>query len=130
MNISPQVARRIVQAVAVGRIGLGAASLVAPRRVLRPWVGERGDDSSALVLIRAVGGRDVALGLGAVLAMRHGEAVRGWAEGGALADLVDALATASQFRRLPDPGRWAVLALAGGSAALSGALARQVDTGR
>ncbi|MFN2607271.1 MAG: hypothetical protein ABR511_05160 [Acidimicrobiales bacterium] len=80
----------LVRAVALGRISVGATLLVAPTRVLRPWLGADAATYAARTLARTAAGRDVALGIGTLLAARHGAPVRGWLEAGAFADSVDA----------------------------------------
>ena len=85
--------------------------------VARPWVGDD-DGPGGAVLGRALGGRDVALGLGLLLAANHDRHLRGWAEAAALADSVDVAATLLAFDRLPRKGCLAVLAAAGGAAAV------------
>jgi hypothetical protein len=118
--------RRLTQLLALGRVGLGLAALTAPNLPLRPWVGDRSHDRGALLLARALGGRDIALGLGALQAMLRREPVRGWVQAGVVADSVDAAYTALAFRHLPRAGRWAVLAAAG-SAVLAGLAAGRLD---
>ncbi|MGH9088399.1 MAG: hypothetical protein ACRDYZ_09860, partial [Acidimicrobiales bacterium] len=120
--LSPDAARLLALGVAAARIGLGVTAVVAPTVVSRPWIGSEAEGAGAKVLGRSLGGRDVALGLGPVLADRRRRPIRGWVEAAALADLVDATATLAAFRSLPAKGRWIVLASAGGAAA-AGALA-------
>jgi len=103
-------------------VALGGVAVVAPDLVARPWIGTDADRDGAKVLGRALGGRDLALGIGPVLASRRGGPVRGWVEAAALADLVDVAATLAVFSRLPRRGRWLVLASAAG-AALAGSVA-------
>ncbi len=61
--------RRGAAAVAVSRVGVGVVALAAPALVSRSWVGGAGG-LSGRVLGRALGGRDLALGLGALAALR------------------------------------------------------------
>lgn len=62
--------RRGATAVAVSRIGVGVVAFAAPALVSRSWVGGAGGGPSGRVLGRALGGRDLALGLGALAALR------------------------------------------------------------
>lgn len=103
--------------------------MAVPQLPLRPWVGERRADPTTLLFGRVLGVRDLALGLGALLAMRHDAPVRGWIEAGGLADTGDTLFTALSFRELPDPGRWLVLVAVGSGAALSRLASVSVDAG-
>jgi hypothetical protein len=102
----------------VARVGLGLVALAAPERVARPWVGKGAATLEAKVLSRALAGRDLALGLGAVESTMRGMGLCPWVAAGALADLVDSAVTIACFGRLPRRGRWAVLTSAGGAAML------------
>lgn len=120
-------ARRAARLLATARILLGAAAIVAPRPALTLWVGDLAEDERARLLGRVVGARDVALGLGALLAVRHDTPVRGWVEAGMLADTGDALSTLVGFRAAPTIGRWAVLGASASAVAAGGWAARAVD---
>ena len=109
-------ARTLAVGVAGTRVVLGLSAFVAPELVARPWVGTGGGDDRR-VLGRALGARDIALGLGALLAARRGAPLRGWVEAGGLSDAGDTVATLLSFRRLPPVGRLAVLAASTGAAA-------------
>ena len=122
-----RTSRRLAQLVAVGRVGLGILAIVAPQVPLRPWVGERSGDPGALLLARGLGARDLALGLGTVLALRQDGPVRGWVEAGGLADAGDTLFTLQRFGHLPSRGRWLVLTAAAGATVAAGLAARGVD---
>ena len=121
-------ARQIAEAVAIGRIGIGIVALVAPTVPLRPWVGrDFAWQPRAKLLARSLGARDLALGIGVMLALRHKAPVRGWVEGSGLADAGDTLATLLAFGKLPKSGRWLVLLSAGGAAAAARLAAPMVD---
>lgn len=130
MVLTATQSRRLAQLVAIGRVGLGVTALTFPRLPLRPWVGDRGDDEGALLLARALGSRDVALGLGALMALRHDEPVAGWVGAGGLADAGDAFFTLLAFPRLPAAGRWAVLTAAAGGAVAAYLASAAVDNPR
>jgi hypothetical protein len=109
--------------VAAGRVALGLAALAWPSVPARPWVGESADDLAARVFGRALGARDLALGLGALAALRGedaGPGPRAWVAAGALSDALDVAASLAAWRELPRVSRWLVAASAGG-AALAGA---------
>jgi len=125
--MTPAQARRAAGVLAVGRAVLGVVALVAPALPSRPWVGRAAAAQGPVRLFaRSLGARDLALGLGALLALRHDGPARGWVEAGGLADAGDVAGTLLHFGQLPRGGRLAILALAGGSAAASGLLARRV----
>ncbi|HEY3240911.1 MAG TPA: hypothetical protein VGL92_15185 [Acidimicrobiia bacterium] len=123
-----EAARQLAASVAWGRIGLGVTAVLTPSVPLRPWVGrEIAWRPRAKLLARALGFRDIALGLGVVMALRQDAPVRGWVEGGGLADAGDLVATLLAFGTLPKFGRWVVLASAAGAVAASGLAAPAVD---
>lgn len=122
------MARQLAAALAWGRIALGVTAMVAPALPLRPWVGrEVAWRPRARLLGRSLGARDVALGLGVILALQNDAPVRGWVEGGGLADAGDVLATLIAFGSLPRFGRWMVLGSASGAVAVAAAIAPAVD---
>ena len=121
-------ARQIAEAIAVGRIGIGIVALVAPTVPLRPWVlRDFAWQPRAKLLARSLGARDLSLGIGVMLALRHKAPVRGGVDGSGLADAGDTLATLLAFGKLPKRGRWLVLASAAGAAAAARLAAPVVD---
>jgi hypothetical protein len=117
----------LAMSIARGRIALGASALVAPRLAARVMGAGRSPSGTITVLARMVGGRDVALGLGTVIAVDRGKPVRGWLEGSALADAVDCLACLLARKELPPNVVRATLALGGVSAIAGGVLSRRLD---
>lgn len=121
-------ARQLAAGIAWSRIALGATAMVAPSLPLRPWVGrDVAWRPRAKLLARSLGARDVALGIGVILALRHDAPVRGWVEGGGLADAGDVLATLLAFGSLPRFGRFAVLGSAAGAVVVARLIAPSVD---
>ena len=118
--------RRGALTVAAGRVALGLTALAWPAGPARPWVGASADDLAARVFGRALGARDVALGLGALAALRRPDGEPGsaasWVAAGALSDALDVAASLASWDDLPRVTRWLVAASAGG-AALTGAAA-------
>jgi hypothetical protein len=90
-----------IRALAIGRIALGVGFILAPGMSVRSWLGREGDTPAARLAVRMVGGRDIALGVGTVLALNHGAPVRGWLEAGALSDATDFAASLAAARHLP-----------------------------
>ncbi len=129
----PALARRGAAAVAAGRVAIGLAALALPSVPSRPWVGAAADDLAATVFGRALGARDVALGLGALAALRRTaadpESASVWVAAGALSDALDVVASLSSWRQLPRTGRWLVAGSAGAAALVgaAGALALRQD---
>ena len=120
--------QEIALAQARGRMAFGVAFLLAPGLAAKGWVGDDATRRPVKVIIRALGARDLALGLGIVIALDRGTPVRGWLEASALSDGVDGLATALGGGSLPAAGRRGVFVLAAASAAVAGWLARTLDT--
>lgn len=119
--------RRGATAVAAARVAIGVLALARPGVPSRPWVGVgAGDDGmaglAAQVLGRALGGRDLGLGLGALAALSQedAESASVWVAAGALCDALDVATTLAAWRELPRITRWFVLSSAAG-ASLAGA---------
>ena len=75
-----------------------------------------------------MGGRDLALGAGALRALAGtAPEARPWVALGGLADAVDAVVTLMAFRTLPRLGRWGILASTVGAAAISLGVAASLD---
>jgi hypothetical protein len=127
IDLDRQQARQLAASVAWIRVGIGVGALLAPGALARPWIGPDAYRPTAKVLARAMGVRDLALGLGVILALRHDAPVRGWVEGAGLSDAGDVLAALLAFGSLPRLGRWLVVASAAGGAAAAQVLAPAVD---
>ena len=134
--------RRGAMTVAAGRVGLGVTALAWPAVPARPWVGSAAADGvAARVFGRALGARDLALGLGAMAALGRADAAGGadargrsaaaWIAAGALSDALDVAVSVSSWRELPRVSRWLVVLSAGGAAVAgaAGAVAVLADKG-
>ena len=108
--------------IALARVGIGVGATLAPRLVSRLQFGVTTPRSA--IVVRMLGARDLALGLGALLAVRRGSSgLRGWVEAGVLADAIDAVAF---LRARPEDARSrALTVLAAGGAAVVGGWAAQ-----
>ena len=82
----------IAMSLARCRIATGIAAAITPRVATRVMGGSRRSERVAPLFARMLGGRDIALGLGTVIALDRGKPVRGWLKGSALADAVDCVA--------------------------------------
>lgn len=107
--------RRILGAIAVGRLLIAIAMLVLPEEVARRWLGRGAVTPESAAFVRAVGGRDVAYALGSLHGARSGDP-RPWLAAGLLVDGVDSWATLSTEgvplgRKLS--GGWAAFAAVG-----------------
>jgi hypothetical protein len=120
-------ARDAAIALARGRIAFGVAALAAPGLAGRLMFGRDGSRHATRLLARMLGGRDLALGLGVVIALDRGAPVRGWLEAGALADGVDLAGCLVVRDEIPRPTFVGIAPLAA-AAALAGIwLSRQLD---
>jgi hypothetical protein len=106
------------------RVAYGAALLAVPAKVAgKRWLGPGAGAPAATVGLRGVGGREVALHGLALFSLLRGGPVRPLLFASAVGDLVDVAATAISRDGLPDNSAAATAAVAGGSAALSLAIA-------
>ena len=106
-------------------VGFGASRLVFgvfagafPEKIGRTWIGESAETPANKVILRALSGRDFAIGAGTIEAALRDEADT-WLAVSALADIGDLTATLVNRNDLPSKGVKITVALAG-SAALSG----------
>jgi hypothetical protein len=117
---------RIAQLIGGARIAVGVVAVLAPSAFPR-YLARVAPRHEVTVPVRILGARDLALGMGAVLAAREGATpeLRRWVEASALADAVDALAfvRAGTFPALP---RAAAIVAATGATVLGGGAARQL----
>ncbi len=117
----------LAMSLARGRIALGVAAVVAPGLVTRVMAGRRPSEGIAPAFARMLGGRDVALGLGTVIALDRGKPVRGWLEGSALSDTVDCVACLVA-RDYMSPMAFGAAAGLGAASAIAGVLlSRRLD---
>jgi hypothetical protein len=127
--VNSAIARSGAAALAVTRLGIGLIAVARPDLAARAWLGRAatGDPATGELVTpvfgRALGGRDVALAVGALASARASEsrALRRWLFAGAIADAADAMATLTRWRALPAGNRALVLAASGGGA-LTGCL--------
>src|SRR5665647_2180830 len=86
--------RKLARLIAWVRVGIGIVAVTTRSLVLRPWVGEVGDDVPARMLARTMGGRGLVLGLGTLRALSVSDAEgRSWVALSGIADTVDAVAS-------------------------------------
>jgi hypothetical protein len=122
------LSRRLVALWAALRIALGVVALAKPRLASRAWVGpDAAHGLTPVVLGRAAGGRDIALGAGAVACTLTGAPLRLWVLAGGGADAVDAEATWSGGPDLPRGRRTLFTVVSAASALTAAFLATQVD---
>jgi peptide-methionine (R)-S-oxide reductase len=117
----------LAMSVARSRIALGVAAVVTPGVATRIMGGRRGSGGIAPLFARMLGARDIALGLGTVIALDRGKPVRGWLEGSALADTMDCVACVLAREDMA-PSAFGVAAGLGAASAILGVfLSRRLD---
>jgi hypothetical protein len=117
---------KLALTIARGRIAIGIAAVIVPGLASRALSGRKAEGIEPL-LARMLGARDLTLGLGAVIALDRGAPVRGWIEGAAVSDTVDAVASLLARKRMSPRAFTGTFALASGSAALGGYLSHRLD---
>jgi hypothetical protein len=126
--VDTTTARTLARLLALGRIVIGMTAVVAPTLVARPWIGDASASTTSRLLARTMGGRDLALGIGAMRAITlSDQEARPWLALGGTADAVDALATVVAFAGLPRRTRWGILAMTAGAAVVSVRVAEALD---
>ena len=122
--------RQLAQQFAFGRMGLGGALLAFPGVIGGLWIGRStASRPGARVILRALGIRDLALGLGLKAALDRDAPTRGWLEAGLAADGVDLVSTLLAGDDLPLAGRLTVGAAASNGVALGAWLLRSAEVG-
>ncbi len=111
--------RLLAQVIAAGRVLTGITLFVSPTRVTKHWVGaDEGVRTGTRVLAMGLGGRDIIIGAGALMALKEGgDAAKPWLLGSALADLMDLAGVLRSAGELPSGAVAGTVAVAGGAAA-------------
>jgi hypothetical protein len=121
-------ARDLAVGLAGGRIAIGVVSLLAPRLVGRAMMRRGGDSGGMRLLLRVVGARDLALGLGVLVALDRDAPVRSWLRASAVVDGLDAAGSLLARHHLRPTVFPAAAGAATAGTLLSGWLAGQLDT--
>jgi len=87
---------------------------------MRPWLGRDADRPAVRLLARALGARDLVLGVGTLSALGDRRSLRRWLHAALVADAADFAVTLLEGQHLPRRGRQLVLAIAGAGVALGG----------
>jgi len=119
--------RQLARTLAALRTVIGVALLVAPATAGGAWLGGAKPDRRARLLLRGLGARDLALGLGTLRALDQGTPVRPWVAMSVIGDVADAVGATAALRSL-GPARAAItVAAAGGGAALGAVAVSDLD---
>jgi hypothetical protein len=119
-------ARPLALGVAAGRIAFGSAFLLAPGVTAKGWIGRPARTPGGQVMTRAMGARDLAIGVGTLAALRGADDTRPWLAAALFSDLADAAATWAERGAL-GPARTGMTLAIAFSAAASSALALAED---
>jgi hypothetical protein len=115
--------------ISFARFVFGVAFIAKPTLMERAWIGKQARVPGAQLLARAVGARDLVLGLGGLQAVARGDgSARPWMAAAGISDAVDFGATWAAGRTIPRQARNGVLAIAAVFSVLSALAA--VGTGR
>src|SRR3954449_3046007 len=96
--------RDVARVYGAGRVAVGAALLLAPRRLGRVWLGRPADTPAGAVAMRALGLRDAVLGAMALHPLHHPQGAPRWERHRAAVDAVHLAATAAARSALPPVG--------------------------
>ncbi len=112
--------RILTALISLGRIVFGTVFIAEPKVMEQGWIGKQARLPGAQVLSRAVGARDLAVGLGGLQAtIRNDGSARPWMAAAALCDAIDFGATYAAGRRIPRQPRMTVLGIAAAATVLS-----------
>jgi hypothetical protein len=117
--------------ISFGRFLFGVAFISQPQLMEQLWIGKQARLPGAQLLARAVGARDLTVGLGGMQALARGDgsSARPWLAAGATCDAVDFGATLAAGPSIPRDARTGVLVVAGAGALLSAVAAAGVGRG-
>lgn len=105
--------------LALGRLGIGLGLVLLPRTAATAWLGDAaGDEEPTRVAVRALGGREIALGIGALTALGEGrvDEARRWLGAGVGSDVLDAVLTIASDRPVTNRVLVTTMAAAGAGA--------------
>lgn len=119
--------RQLMRMLAAGRVVVGTSLVLAPGFGGSRWIGDPARSPQVKVVTRALGVRDLSLGLGALQALETGESAREWVLLGALCDAVDVAATIVAVRALGLRRALPIIAVGAASIAASVVSADQLD---
>jgi len=105
----------------LSRVAFGIVAAVVPEKIGRTWVGEDASRASNKTVFRAMGFRDIALGIGATEAALRDQAGP-WLTVSLLADIGDVAATLISINGIERKGVIVTSLLAGSAAVAAGAL--------
>jgi hypothetical protein len=128
-HLATLTVRQLATGLASNRILFGLGFVLVPAKAARSWIGPVASRPGGEVMVRAAGARDLALGVGALSALRSGADARPWFAAHLASDATDFAATWAARRDL-GPGRSAyALFMAGASTAIAAAYLARSGSG-
>ena len=123
--------RILAAVISFGRLLFGVAFITKPQVMERAWIGKQARLPGAQLLARAVGSRDLVLGLCGLQALGRDDddATRSWLAAASVCDAVDFGATLAAGRGIPRETRNGVLAVAAVASVLSAIAAAGIGRG-
>lgn len=119
--------RQMTAAFALARLAFGLGLMARPDRVASGWIGSDAERGAVQIVLRGLGGRDVALSAGALAALGDEDRLSHWVAAAIGCDLSDVVATLiASPDSLPANARWGTVALGGGAALVGAALLAQL----
>jgi hypothetical protein len=112
-------ARTAAVALGATRILYDVSLLALPKRVGTPWIGSLAERKAARLTLRSVAARDLAVNAGIVISAMADAPVRPWLAAAVVGDVADVAATFVARDDVPDGVPAKLVAVGGGSAALS-----------
>jgi hypothetical protein len=119
--------RAAAAAVLISRVAYGVGLIAAPERLAAGWIGAPASSPAGQVPLRALGAREAVLHGAALIALVRDEPLRRWFVASIAGDLTDVLATIAARREVPGKAPALTVLLGGGGAALSAAVARELE---
>jgi hypothetical protein len=120
--------RRAATALLTFRVAYGAALLIAPGKVAgNRWLGPGAHDPAATVALRGLGAREIAVHGIALAELARNNPIRPYLAASIAGDLADIAAAFASRDGLPANSPTATATAAGGSAALTAAIAASLD---
>jgi hypothetical protein len=119
--------RDLARILCLGRVAIGTACFLFPARAFAFWTGAEPEQDGAPMAIRALGARDLAIGLGGLRALEEGTSPSRWLEAGAVSDAADTVSVLAKFRRLGKLRRLVLIATASSATYLGFRLAESLD---
>jgi hypothetical protein len=120
-------ARALARNQALTRVAFGVLQVALPGKAMAGWVGAVAERGDATVITRALGAREIGLGLGQLAALRAGHGVRPWLLACIVADGVDLAASVGARDQIPATGWIGVSAIAASAVAVGAYAARELD---